>query len=306
MPRLKEQYKIFLILERELWLQENGQFPVTTSPTTDDFELFANLPARFFPPRPDRYAALILPDDWFIRKSAKELSSHVIASIITSWESVQEEIRVYVSTIALIISNRRDQIIRSNLQPIHQSRFTNLGIYQYQLQSYYEGERTSLSGMNSYRLAMHRELNRLSSIVASECGFSVQEEPASFIESGLRFCQPANQVDNLSPIAASRYGLGLQENPVPVIGGGPMFCQPANQQLDNFLNVDDVPNIQALWAQEWDDIQEWASTFIDNGRDEVAQKSCAQPASIEPNVTEAIGMVDVEDDEILKQYQMVK
>jgi hypothetical protein len=271
------------MLERELWLQENGQFPVTTSPTTDDFELYADLSARFFHSRPDRYAALILPDDWFIRKSAKELSSHVIASIITSWESVQEEIRVYVSTIALIISNRRDQIIRSNLQPIHQSRFANTN---------YQGQRTSLSDTISYRLAMRRELNRLSSIVASECVYN-------------RFCQPANQVDNLLPIAASRYGLGLQENPVPVIGGGPMFCQPANQQLDNFLNVDDVPNIQALWAQECDDIQAWASTFINNVRDK-AQKNSTQLASIEPHVTNAIGMVDVDDDEILKQYQMTK
>jgi hypothetical protein len=139
---------------------------------------------------------------------------------------------------------------------------------------------------------MRRELNRLSSIVASECVYN-------------RFCQPANQVDNLLPIAASRYGLGLQENPVPVIGGGPMFCQPANQQLDNFLNVDDVPNIQALWAQECDDIQAWASTFINNVRDK-AQKNSTQLASIEPHVTNAIGMVDVDDDEILKQYQMTK
>jgi hypothetical protein len=84
-----------------------------------------------------------------------------------------------------------------------------------------------------------------------------------------------------------------------------MFCQLANKQLDNFLNVDDVPNIQALWAQECDDIQAWASTFIDNMRDK-AQKNSTQLASIKPHVTNAIGMVDVDDDEILKQYQMAK
>jgi hypothetical protein len=114
MTKAKDQCKVFHILECELWLQQNGEF-TTAHPVVDGFEMYADLSARF-PPLPERYSSLVLPDDWFLKKSTlKQVPNDVLATIRKSWKDIRGEVRLYAFAVAAIIMNRRREI--SRLQP---------------------------------------------------------------------------------------------------------------------------------------------------------------------------------------------
>jgi hypothetical protein len=264
MAKVKQQCKIFHILECELWLQQRGEFPATTAPTEDNFELYADLPTRF-PPLPDRFSSLVLSDDWFMKKGAsKQVPNDVMKSIASSWKSIKGEVRLYASAIALILNNRRGQI--SRLHSAHgQARRTILLVdqqqYQFQgqfkraslpsnmaaapaplvlvsapmpfqpFQAHHQMQSTSLLDMNSDRLAVYSELNRLSSIVASSCGFKLQEDP--------------------------------------VIGSGFVSAPPA-KQLDK-LNVVEEPDIKVIWAQQRESIRAWADKLMAMSENELLE-----------------------------------
>ncbi|KAL3777828.1 hypothetical protein ACHAWO_013048 [Cyclotella atomus] len=261
MPQLKEHYRIFLILERELWLQENSQFVATKSPAVANFELYADLPAQF-PPRPQKYASLILSDDWFMKKSTdKELSSKAMASITSCWNSVQGEIHLYASTIAVIVSNRRDQIRLCFRSTQGQAKRDSLPVCQQRqqfqgqsaspsgvmtarsdvsasmpllpFQAHHQARRANLSDMNSNRIAMYWELNRLSSFVAATWGFDLREEPSA-IESGHAYCQPVGQLNN--------------------------------------FNSGEEPDIKDFLEQQWDGIRAWADEFVNMAHEDVVEQ----------------------------------
>ncbi|KAL7504482.1 hypothetical protein ACHAXN_005008 [Cyclotella atomus] len=265
MTKVRQQCKIFHILECELWLQQRGKFPATNAPTEDNFELYADLPARF-PALPDQFSSLVLPDDWFMKKSVnKQVPNDVMKSITSSWKSVKGEIRLYASAVADILNNRSEQITR--LQSIQgQARRARLLVDQQQRQFQGQFKRaslpsnmtaaplvlassspmpfqpfqahhhvqstTSLLDMNSDRLALYRELNRLSSIVASSCGFNLQGDPA--------------------------------------IGSGFVSGPPA-KQLDNVVNLVQELDIKVIWDQEWESIDAWANKLMAMNDDEMLE-----------------------------------
>jgi hypothetical protein len=239
MSKAKDQCKIFHILECELWLQQNGQF-TTAQPVVDGFEMYADLSVRF-PPLPDRYSSLVLPDDWFLKKSAfKQIPDDAMASIRKRWKDIRGEIRLYASAVALIVMNRRREISRirptqvrarraslliDRYHPQEQPRRASIPATPLQLlpfQTNHQAQRESLPDMNFNQLSAHRQPIRLSSIVSSSHNFDLRDNA--------------------------------------VIGRGFVNCQPA-EQIDNF-NPFEEPNIKVIWAQEIKSVRAWADNLM--------------------------------------------
>ena len=76
-----------------------------------------------FPPRPERYADLILQEDWFMHGKSKPVKEKVpgpinmidlATTVANNWKSVDPSIKRYVVEVSSIVKKRRDQL-RSSL-----------------------------------------------------------------------------------------------------------------------------------------------------------------------------------------------
>ncbi|KAL7504288.1 hypothetical protein ACHAXN_004753 [Cyclotella atomus] len=116
-------YNLYYALEREYLLQvEFKVLPASTKVTTANFNDYADLPLIRFPPLPERYAGLLIPDDWFLPKSFKKRRSkkspagpvnmvEMSQTIGLNWNVASAEIKAYVEDVASIIKARRDKLI---------------------------------------------------------------------------------------------------------------------------------------------------------------------------------------------------
>jgi hypothetical protein len=239
MSKAKDHCKIFHILECELWLQQNGQF-ATDQPVVDDFEMYADLLVRF-PPLPDRYSSLVLPDDWFLKKSAfKQLPDDVMASIRKGWKDIRGEIRLYASAVALIVMNRRREITR--IQPTQfRARRASLLIDRYHPQGQPRGASMPATSSASLPLLPFQANHQGQGDSSSDDQFAAYRE-----------------LSRLSSIVSSSHNFDLQDN--AVIGSGFVNCQPA-EKIDNFNSFEE-PNIKVIWAREIKSIRAWADSLM--------------------------------------------
>jgi hypothetical protein len=116
-------YNLYYALEREYLSQvEFKVLPASTKVTTANFNDYADLPLIRFPPLPERYAGLLIPDDWFLPKSFKKRRSkkspagpvnmvEMSQTIGLNWNVASAEIKAYVEDVASIIKARRDKLI---------------------------------------------------------------------------------------------------------------------------------------------------------------------------------------------------
>ena len=137
-------YNLFFILERMLFLQSNGidstvakssKMTVVEQRTTPssssssktvNFEDYCDL-TSIFPPMPSKYQAIHLPVDWFMHgKSKKKTRDHsrshgIIAfkdmakMIANNWKNVDKEVSQFVTEVARVIKERRDEYIMAKL-----------------------------------------------------------------------------------------------------------------------------------------------------------------------------------------------
>eukprot|EP00956_Cyclotella_meneghiniana_P024646 scaffold49757_cov82-Cyclotella_meneghiniana.AAC.6 len=109
------RYNIFYILERELLLKQIGFTPKKRSSEYEK-QMYGDL-ASSFPARPSRYESLELPDNWYLKRSARSrdrkqsVSQKGLSTTIASnWKSCDADVKSYVTTIAKIIKKRHDEI----------------------------------------------------------------------------------------------------------------------------------------------------------------------------------------------------
>ena len=118
-------YNLFFILERELLLQSKG-FDTTKGKglsrrsTSVYFDDYADL-ALQFPPLPSRYQSVHLSADWYMHGKDKKTREHskthgVISlkelsrSMAANWKMVDEDIKEYVTEVARMVLDRRDEL----------------------------------------------------------------------------------------------------------------------------------------------------------------------------------------------------
>ena len=83
---------------------------------------YSDLPASF-PPLPAKYKDVPLMDDWFMhgkkRKKEKTVGKlsfvQLTAMISEKWNNVEPDIKKYVTTVATIVKDRRNNLVRSYL-----------------------------------------------------------------------------------------------------------------------------------------------------------------------------------------------
>ena len=121
-------YNLYFILERELVLQERGVFPkeppaktgrgVQRSDSTGSEVDYSDID---LPPLPLRYAALALPDGWYIHRKKKRahVKTHGIISfrematmVANRWKQEDRDIVAYVKTVARSVKQRFDEANR--------------------------------------------------------------------------------------------------------------------------------------------------------------------------------------------------
>ena len=123
-------YNLFFILERELLLQSNG-FDTTKGKglsrrsTSVYFDDYADLALRF-PPLPSRYQSVHLSADWYMhgkdKKTREHIKTHGVISLkelsrsmAANWKMVDEDIKEYVTEVARMIKERRDELQYASL-----------------------------------------------------------------------------------------------------------------------------------------------------------------------------------------------
>jgi hypothetical protein len=123
-------YNLFFILERELLLQSKG-FDTTKGKglsrrsTSVYFDDYADLALRF-PPLPSRYQSVHLSADWYMhgkdKKTRKHIKTHGVISLkelsrsmAANWKMVDEDIKEYVTEVARMIKERRNQLEYASL-----------------------------------------------------------------------------------------------------------------------------------------------------------------------------------------------
>ena len=116
-------YNLFYHLERALRLQDNGKFPVIETSALSNFDDYRDI-VNFFPPRPERYAHLVLQEDWFMhgknKKPTRKKERGSIAmvdmasAIAENWKTVDPCIRRFVTQVSSVVKKRRDEL-RSSL-----------------------------------------------------------------------------------------------------------------------------------------------------------------------------------------------
>jgi len=123
-------YNLFFILERELLLQSKG-FDTTKGKglsrrsTSVYFDDYADLALRF-PPLPSRYQSVHLSADWYMhgkdKKTREHIKTHGVISLkelsrsmAANWKMVDEDIKEYVTEVARMIKERRDELEYASL-----------------------------------------------------------------------------------------------------------------------------------------------------------------------------------------------
>jgi len=123
-------YNLFFILERELLLQSNG-FDTTKGKglsrrsTSVYFDDYADLALRF-PPLPSRYQSVHLSADWYMhgkdKKTREHIKTHGVISLkelsrsmAANWKMVDEDIKEYVTEVARMVLDRRDELEYASL-----------------------------------------------------------------------------------------------------------------------------------------------------------------------------------------------
>ena len=123
-------YNLFFILERELLLQSKG-FDTTKGKglsrrsTSVYFDDYADLALRF-PPLPSRYQSVHLSADWYMhgkdKKTREHIKTHGVISLkelsrsmAANWKMVDEDIKEYVTEVARMVLDRRDELEYASL-----------------------------------------------------------------------------------------------------------------------------------------------------------------------------------------------
>ncbi|EED87053.1 predicted protein [Thalassiosira pseudonana CCMP1335] len=123
-------YNLFFILERQLLLQSKG-FDTTKGKGLSRrsrsvyFDDYADL-ALQFPPLPSRYQSVHLSADWYMhgkdKKTREHIKTHGVISLkelsrsmAANWKMVDEDIKEYVTEVARMILDRRDELQYASL-----------------------------------------------------------------------------------------------------------------------------------------------------------------------------------------------
>lgn len=123
-------YNLFYMLERELLLQSKG-FDTTKGKglsrrsTSVYFDDYADLALRF-PPLPSRYQSVHLSADWYMhgkdKKTREHIKTHGVISLkelsrsmAANWKMVDEDIKEYVTEVARMVLDRRDELEYASL-----------------------------------------------------------------------------------------------------------------------------------------------------------------------------------------------
>ncbi|EED87778.1 predicted protein [Thalassiosira pseudonana CCMP1335] len=123
-------YNLFFILERELLLQSKGidttkGKDLSRRSTSVYFDDYADLASQF-PPLPSRYQSLHLSADWYMHGKDKRTRAHIKThgvismkelsrSMAVNWKNVDEDIKEYVTEVARMIKERRDELQYASL-----------------------------------------------------------------------------------------------------------------------------------------------------------------------------------------------
>eukprot|EP00956_Cyclotella_meneghiniana_P029305 scaffold70496_cov67-Cyclotella_meneghiniana.AAC.1 len=131
-------YNLYYILERELFLKNNGAPPAVKFTSRSERMYYGDL-ASTFPPLPSRYESLELPDFWFLRRThpqrnrykkyrdSNSVSLHGLTSAIAkSWKSCDASVKDYVRAVAKIITKRTHSKNSTNSLPSNPSRESSL------------------------------------------------------------------------------------------------------------------------------------------------------------------------------------
>ena len=123
-------YNLFFILERELLLQSKGNDTtkgkdLSRRSTSVYFDDYADLASQF-PPLPSRYQSLHLSADWYMHGKDKKTRAHIKThgvismkelsrSMAVNWKNVDEDIKEYVTEVARMVLDRRDELEYASL-----------------------------------------------------------------------------------------------------------------------------------------------------------------------------------------------
>lgn len=105
-------YDIYHILERELVLKEKGIPSKISYASGDDWKNYGDL-SHTFPPLPSRYESLDLSATWFIKRNGKYgiRLEGLSKAVSRSWKTCDAEVHGYVTDVAEIVKERRDEIL---------------------------------------------------------------------------------------------------------------------------------------------------------------------------------------------------
>ncbi|KAL7537525.1 hypothetical protein ACHAXR_007885 [Thalassiosira sp. AJA248-18] len=124
-PRPYNNYNLYFLLERELFLQERGVYPSTnhaeeasTLQRSSSAGSHVDYSGIDLPPLPSRYSALVLPDDWYVHK--KKRRAHVkthglisfcdMASMVGArWKQEDNDIRLFLKTVSEKVKQRFEE-----------------------------------------------------------------------------------------------------------------------------------------------------------------------------------------------------
>ena len=121
--RTLSDYDLFFILERELLYRDKGIKTDGKLNSGHDLRLhlqYGGIPDSF-PPCPARYKSLNLSNFWFPkktpnRKSKKGADDGFSSLIASNWKTCDREVKVYVTDVARIVKNQRDEAIKNRTE----------------------------------------------------------------------------------------------------------------------------------------------------------------------------------------------
>ena len=117
--RSTSSYNLYYILERELFLKNEGIEPTEKRTSEEELKNYGDL-ASLFPPCPSRYESLKLSDTWFLKRSVRSRNcstknrvaiplNGLSQKISSSWKSCSSDVKGYVTAVAAIIKKRFDK-----------------------------------------------------------------------------------------------------------------------------------------------------------------------------------------------------
>ena len=220
-------YNMFSILERKLLYQEKGIKTDEKINSGHDLQLHLQYGgiADSFPPRPARYESLNLSNFWFLDKtlnckSEKGVDDGLSSLIASNWKTCDREVEVYVTDVARIVINRRDEAIKNRTDAVRLIQNTQAnpsfqakvkrkgkdgwddGFYGVQLentpasalpyfQSYFQSRATPCHSALPYDQSSNK---RSMAPFASGIGFSHQIHPS--MKAGTNCAKPSNESSN--------------------------------------------------------------------------------------------------------------